>query len=89
LPDSISVNVRTTEFYIPMTMKIDHEEEIRKLEEELAYTKGFLETVMKKLSNERFVNSAPAHVVDAERKKKSDADARIKVLEEKIKELMS
>jgi len=87
VPDSISVIVKSTEFYVPMTMNIDREAEIGKLEEELTYTKGFLETVMKKLSNDRFVNSAPTQVVEAERKKKSDADARIKVLEEKIQEL--
>jgi len=86
IPDTISVIVRSTEFYIPMTMNIDTEAEIAKLEEELIYTRGFLETVMKKLSNDRFVNSAPALVVEAERKKKSDADARIKVIEEQIRE---
>ena len=89
IPDSISVIVKSTEFYIPMSMNIDREGEIRKLEEELIYTKGFLETIMKKLSNDRFVNGAPIAIVEAERKKKGDADARIRVLEEQIREFKS
>jgi valyl-tRNA synthetase len=87
IADSINFIVGSTEFYIPMTMKIDREAEIQKLEEELSYTRGFLETVNKKLSNERFVNSAPAPVVEVERKKKSEAESRISVLEEQIRGL--
>jgi valyl-tRNA synthetase len=84
---AISFIVRTTEFYLPVTTAIDHVTEISKLEEELGYANGFLESVMKKLSNEKFVNSAPQQVVDGERKKKSDAEAKIRVLEEKINEI--
>jgi len=85
--DSISFVAGSTEFFIPLTGKIDVEDELRKLEEELVYTTGFLEKVMQKLSNERFVNNAPAAVVDSERKKQDDAEARIRVLEEQIKGL--
>ena len=84
IPDSIGFIVRSTEFFIPLTMNFDREAEVKKLQDELTYTRGFLSTVMKKLGNEKFVNSAPAAVVDAERKKKSDAEARIAVLEEQL-----
>jgi valyl-tRNA synthetase len=60
------------------------EEELKKLEEELKYTRGFLTSVMKKLENDRFVSSAPAAVVATERAKQADAEAKIKVLEERI-----
>jgi valyl-tRNA synthetase len=73
--------VKSTEFYVPLAGSVDVEAEIAKLEEELAYTKGFLTSVNKKLSNERFVNNAPAAVVDKEKKKKADAEARIRVIE--------
>ncbi|MCD4666162.1 MAG: hypothetical protein K8R68_12910, partial [Bacteroidales bacterium] len=52
--------------------------------EELNYTKGFLTSVKKKLSNERFVNNAPQQVVEKEKKKQEDAESRIKVIEEQI-----
>ena len=54
---------------------------------EIDYHKGFLLSVDKKLSNEKFVNSAPAQVVESERKKKADAEAKIKALEESMKRL--
>jgi valyl-tRNA synthetase len=85
IPEAISFIIRNTEFYIPITQNIDIQAEIAKLEEELNYTKGFLKSVDSKLGNERFVNGAPEKVVSAERKKKSDAEERIQVLEEQIK----
>ncbi|MCF8236116.1 MAG: valine--tRNA ligase [Bacteroidales bacterium] len=85
--NAVSFIVRSTEFYIPLTENVDVEAEIKKLEEELKYTKGFLNTVMKKLSNERFVNNAPEAVVAKERKKQEDAETRIRVLEEQIEGL--
>ncbi len=75
---------RSTEFFIPLTENIDIEAELKKLHEELKYTQGFLESVMKKLSNERFVAGAPEKVILTERKKQADAEARIKVLEQQI-----
>ena len=82
--DAFGFLVRATEYFIPVTDNIDTEAEIKKLEEELAYAQGFLKSVEAKLSNEKFVNGAPAAVVDKERKKKSDAEAKIKVLEQQI-----
>ncbi|WP_240925089.1 valine--tRNA ligase [Maribellus sediminis] len=76
--------VKSTNFYIPLEGFVDAEEELKKLEEELNYTKGFLNSVMKKLSNERFVNNAPEAVVANEKAKQADAEAKIKVLEERI-----
>jgi valyl-tRNA synthetase len=76
--------VKSTNFYIPLGSFIDVEEELKKMDEELKYTRGFLTSVMKKLENERFVNSAPAAVVATERAKQADAEAKIKVLEERI-----
>ncbi len=82
--DAFGFLVKATEYFIPVTDNIDTEAEIKKLEEELAYAQGFLRSVEAKLSNEKFVNGAPAAVVDKERKKKSDAEAKIKVLEQQI-----
>ncbi|HYQ58864.1 MAG TPA: valine--tRNA ligase [Draconibacterium sp.] len=79
-----SFRVKSTNFYIPLDGFIDAEEELRKLEEELKYAKGFLNSVMKKLSNDRFVNNAPEAVVAKEKAKQADAEANIKVLEERI-----
>ncbi len=76
--------VRNTEFYIPVSGNYNAEEEIKKLTEELNYTKGFLQSVLKKLSNKNFVKNAAAPVVEAERKKQADAEAKIKVIEEQI-----
>ena len=76
--------VGTTEYSIPLGNNIDVEAEIKKLEAELSYLQGFLGSVNKKLSNERFVNNAPATVIETERKKRSDAESKIKSLEESI-----
>ncbi|MGB0167117.1 MAG: hypothetical protein ACPF8V_09715, partial [Luteibaculum sp.] len=74
-------------FFVPLGDQIDVEAERKKLSEELNYTKGFLQSVQKKLANERFVNSAPAPVVESERKKEQDAKDKIAALEEKLKTL--
>ena len=79
--------VKSTEFFVPLKSGTDHAAEISRLEEELRYTKGFLESVRKKLSNERFVQNAKPDVVDVERKKQSDAESRIRVLEAQIEAL--
>ncbi|MBU8891437.1 MAG: valine--tRNA ligase [Bacteroidales bacterium] len=81
---AVSFMVKSTEFYIELGSLVDVEEELKKLNDELEYNKGFLKSVMKKLSNERFVNSAPEKVVNIEKQKKDDAEAKIKVLEERI-----
>ncbi len=76
--------VGSTEFFVPLTGSVDVEAEIKKLEEELKYAQGFLKSVEAKLSNERFVSGAPAAVVDKERKKKADAEAKIAVIEQQL-----
>ena len=76
--------VGSTEFFVPLTGSVDVEAEIKKLEEELKYAQGFLKSVEAKLSNERFVSGAPAAVVDKERKKKADAEAKISVIEQQL-----
>lgn len=76
--------VGTTEYAVPLGNSIDIEAELKKQEEELKYLQGFLKSVKAKLSNERFVSNAPAQVVENERKKQSDAESKIKSLEESI-----
>ncbi|PKB43389.1 valyl-tRNA synthetase [Cellulophaga sp. RHA19] len=84
---ALSFRVKSNEYFIPMVGAIDIEAEIKKIEEELKYTKGFLISVQKKLSNERFVNNAPDKVIDVERKKQADAEAKIETLEKSLKGL--
>ncbi|MDR2118555.1 MAG: valine--tRNA ligase [Tannerellaceae bacterium] len=79
--------VGTTEYTILLIHKINVEEELAKLNEELVYQQGFLRLVMKKLANANFTGKAPANVIDAERKKQADAESKIKSLEEAIKAL--
>ncbi len=76
--------VGTTEFAVPLGNNINVEEEIAKLEAELKYTQGFLASVEKKLSNERFVSNAPEAVVAGERKKQADAQSKIATLQETL-----
>ncbi|WP_394975643.1 valine--tRNA ligase [uncultured Croceitalea sp.] len=84
---ALSFRVGSNEYFIPIAGAIDIEEEIKKLNEELKYTKGFLLSVQKKLSNERFVNNAPEKVVEMERKKVADAEAKIETLEKSLASL--
>lgn len=83
--DSASFMVGTTEFFIPLGDKLDVESERIKILADLDYYKGFLNSVMKKLSNERFVQNAPANVLEMERKKKNDAEVKIRSLEERLR----
>ena len=83
-PAAASFRVHATEYAIPLSNAIDIEAELKKLEAELKYAQGFLKTVMGKLGNERFVQNAPEAVVAMERKKKADAEEKIKSLEESI-----
>lgn len=84
---SLSFRVKSNEYFIPMSGAIDIEAERKKIEEELKYTKGFLQSVQKKLSNERFVNNAPEKVIANERKKQADAEAKIETLEKSLSSL--
>jgi valyl-tRNA synthetase len=85
--NSFSFIVKSNEYFVPFSEEVDVEAEKKKLVDELDYTKGFLVSVEKKLSNERFVNSAPAPVVEKERVKQAEAEAKIKVIEEKLASL--
>jgi valyl-tRNA synthetase len=82
-----SFMVGTTEYFIPLGDKLDVEGEIAKIRAELEYHRIFLVGVMKKLENERFVQNAPENVLELEKKKKSDAESKIKSLEERMSEL--
>ena len=73
-----------TEYLIPVAQNINVEEELKKLQADLDYAEKFLKSVMGKLSNERFVNNAPEQVVAVERKKKADAEEKIRILKEQI-----
>ena len=84
---AVSFLVQNAEYSLPLGNLVDAGEEIGKLEKELEYTRGFLASVMKKLDNDRFVNNAPEKVVEAERKKRDDARAKISSLEEQISAL--
>jgi valyl-tRNA synthetase len=83
-PAAESFMVKTTQYFIPMEDNIDVEAELKKLNDELAYLEGFLASVMKKLSNERFVQSAPEKVVANERAKQADAEAKIAAIKERM-----
>ena len=81
---SISFLVGTAEYAVPMLNLINVDEEIAKMEAEIKYFEGFIDSVMKKLGNERFVANAKPEVVDGERKKKADAESKIASLKEGI-----
>lgn len=86
-PTAVAFIVGATEYSIPLENMINKEEELAKLHKELAYYEGFLATVEKKLSNERFVANAPEAVVAMERKKQSDAQDRLATIHAAIKAL--
>jgi len=84
---ALTFRVKSNEYFIPISGAIDIEEEILKLTEELSYTEGFLKSVQGKLKNERFVNNAPAKVVEIEKLKESDALAKIETLKTSLQNL--
>ena len=83
-PSAVGFLVKTTQYFVPMEGMIDIEAERKKLAGELEYLEGFLASVQKKLSNERFVSSAPEKVVANERAKQADAEAKIAALREQL-----
>ena len=87
LEGALTFRVKSNEYFVPIHGAIDVEAEIKKLEGELKYTKGFLASVRKKLSNERFVSNAPAQVIALERQKEADAIAKIETLEKSLASL--
>lgn len=84
---AFSFRVKSNEYFIPLKGAVDVEAEKEKLLEELSYQEGFLKSVEKKLSNERFVNNAPEKVVEIERKKKADAEAKIGTIKQSLEAL--
>ena len=80
--------VKTTEYAVPLGDLIDVDAERKKLEEELNYQEGFLNSVMKKLSNEKFVGGAPEAVVNKEKQKQADAELKIKAIKEQLEKLI-
>jgi valyl-tRNA synthetase len=85
--NALSFRVKSNEYFIPANDTIDVVAELSKLEQELKYTEGFLKSVQKKLSNERFVSGAPEQVVASEKKKEADAIAKIDTLKASLKNL--
>ena len=88
-PAAAAFIVKTTQYFVPMAGRIDAEAERAKLQHDLEYYEGFLASVMKKLSNERFVASAPEKVVANERAKQADAEAKITAIREQLAALES
>ncbi len=84
---AVTFVIGTQEFGVPMAEYINVEEEIAKLEADLAYQQKFLASVMKKLGNEKFVEKAPEKVIAIERKKQADAESRIATIEQSLKQL--
>lgn len=84
---AVTFLVGVTEYAVDLGGNIDPAAEVKKAEEELTYLRGFLASVDKKLSNERFVSGAPAQVLENERKKKADTEAKIRALEGRISQL--
>ena len=82
--NSITVVIQKDKFFIETTTVLDTASQKEQLQKDLDYLKGFLVSVEKKLSNERFVQNANPEVIDIERKKKSDAEEKIKVIEESL-----
>ncbi|MDE6858106.1 MAG: class I tRNA ligase family protein, partial [Alistipes sp.] len=86
-PAAAAFIVKTTQYFVPVGGLIDKEAEVKKLAADLEYLEGFLASVMKKLSNERFVQSAPEKVVANERAKQSDAEAKIAAIKAQLEAL--
>lgn len=86
-PNAVSFVLGTDTYFVEMNIEVDVDAELERLREELNYAKGFVNAVEKKLSNERFVNNAPAPVVEKERQKLADGKSRIEQLEAEIARL--
>ncbi|HNU59457.1 MAG TPA: class I tRNA ligase family protein, partial [Aquaticitalea sp.] len=87
LDGAMSFRVKSNEYFVPVSGNVNIEEELKKLNDELKYTEGFLRSVQGKLSNERFVNNAPEQVLQNERKKEADALAKIVTLKASLANL--
>jgi valyl-tRNA synthetase len=89
IPGAFSFVVKNNEFYVPFNEFIDTEQEINKIRAEIEDRKGFLNSILKKINNEKFMANAPEKVVQLELKKKNDAESQIRILEERITNLSS
>lgn len=87
IANSTTFIIKATEFFVPTEGKVDIAKEREAITKELAYQQGFIAAVNKKLENEKFMSSAPANVIETERKKKADAEAKIKSLEDSLARL--
>ncbi|MCO6489675.1 MAG: valine--tRNA ligase [Phaeodactylibacter sp.] len=87
IENSVSFLSGKDKFFLELRQEIDAGEERERLQKELEYYQGFVQAVMKKLKNERFVNNAPAAVVEKERQKLSDGESKIRSLEEALAQL--
>ena len=87
-PVGVSFLVGTVEFTIPLEGKLDVAKERELILKDLSYQKGFLASIEKKLSNEKFVSGAPPQVIELERRKKADAEAKISAYEKALQELV-
>jgi len=85
--DTVGFVVNGVEYFVRLGNLIDVEAEIKKVEDEIKYLNGFLKSVLGKLSNEKFVSGAPEQVVALERKKQSDAESKIELLQQRVSEL--
>ncbi|MBR1770165.1 MAG: valine--tRNA ligase [Bacteroidales bacterium] len=86
---TLSLMVRTTEIFIPVSQNINKEEEIKKINEQIKYYEGFIVSINKKLSNEKFVNNAPEKVVALERKKLADCETKLNALKQELASLQN
>jgi valyl-tRNA synthetase len=84
---SAAFRIKKTDFIIPLTNLIDIEKDKLKLEEELKYAKGFLQSVIKKLNNKNFLKNAPEKIIDFEKKKLSDTKLKIDSLKKSMNDL--
>ncbi len=85
--NAVSFHIGADEWFIPLNHEIDHEKEIKIITEEISYLKGFINAILKKLNNEKFVRNAPEQVVNLEKRKKEDVEKKIAALEEKLTNL--
>ncbi len=87
LEGAVSFMIKTDEILVPLSGQVDSAKERESILKELEYLKGFLISVDKKLSNEKFVASAPPQVIANEKQKKADAESKIKTMEESLSQL--
>jgi len=85
--NAASFLIKNFEFFVPIGDKIDKEAEKERLQKDLEYNKGFLNSVMKKLDNEKFVANAKPEIIENEKKKQQDAENKIRVIEEQLNNL--